>query len=296
MEFGWRAAQIFAGSQLVPKHMQGKREDCFIALHMAERLNEDPLIVMQNIVLVQGTPGWKAQYMIARANASGLLKGRIKWRVTGAGEALAVVAYATMAADGEVVESPEINFAMAKAEGWTSNKKYQSMPEMMFRYRSAAFLIRLNMPEVMLGMQTAEEVEDSTFGGEISPDAPPRPTMPNQTAIEGPKERKPRAPKKDEPRSTLSLTDTDGQVVDYPIPGEAKQFEADFIAQMNMAAAVGPEALAGLIESNGQALDQLRADAHAEMLEMYDRIATKAEELGADKMPDTDAPVQGALY
>jgi hypothetical protein len=34
------------------------------------------------------------------------------------------------------------------------------MPELMLRYRSAAFLVRLYAPEVMLGVPTIEEVED----------------------------------------------------------------------------------------------------------------------------------------
>lgn len=296
-EFGWRAAGLFAASQLVPPHLRGKREDCFIAIHMAERLNEDPLVVLQNIHVVSGRAGWSAQYMIGRANRSGVFKGRIGWRVTGQGEALSVVAFATLAETGDVVESPTIDMKMAKAEGWTKNPKYQSMPEVMLRYRAATFLIRFNCPEVMLGIPTSDEVEDTIHSGEIAADAPPRPARPDQTVIEGPKEAKPpKAPKKDEPRSTISLTDADGQVVDYAIPGDAKTFEADFIAQMSMAAAVGAEALAGLLESNAKALEQLRADGWVEMLAIYDTIAEKAETLGGPKLPAADAPTQGTLY
>src|SRR6266567_2986925 len=134
-EFGQRAAKLFAASQLVPQHLRGNVSDCFIGLHMAERLNEDPLVVLQNIVIIKGNAGWKAQYMIARANASGVFKGRIKWRVSGAGPTLSVVAHATMADTGEEVESPTVDMAMAKAEGWTTNSKYTSMPEVMLRYR-----------------------------------------------------------------------------------------------------------------------------------------------------------------
>lgn len=168
-EFGQRAANLFASSQLIPAALRGKPADCFIGLHMAERMNEDPLTVLQNIVIVKGNAGWKAQYMIARANASGVFKGRIKWRVTGAGDAMSVVAYATLAETGEEVASPAIDMKMAKAEGWTQNAKYQSMPEVMLRYRAATFLVRFNCPEVMLGMQTAEEVEDLHYAGAPRP-------------------------------------------------------------------------------------------------------------------------------
>ncbi|MGH6740022.1 MAG: hypothetical protein ACREDY_13500, partial [Bradyrhizobium sp.] len=48
-EFGQRVAKLFSESQLVPEHLRGKVADCFIALHMAERMGEDPLMIMQNI-------------------------------------------------------------------------------------------------------------------------------------------------------------------------------------------------------------------------------------------------------
>jgi hypothetical protein len=158
-EFGQRAANLFAASQLVPAHLRGKPQDCFIALHMAERMGEDPLMVMQNIVIVSGTAGWKTQFMIAKANAAGVFKGRINWRVEGEGERLKVTAFAHLADTGDEV-SASADMKMAKAEGWTKNAKYTSMPEHMLRWRAAAFLIRLYCPEVMMGMQTAEEVED----------------------------------------------------------------------------------------------------------------------------------------
>lgn len=85
---------------------------------------------------------------------------------------------------------------------------------------------------------------------------------------------------------TISLTDADGQVVDYTLPGEAQAFENDLIAQLGMAAAVGPEALAGLAESNGTALDQFRAAGFAEAA---DRILVKCGEHGLK-------PAQGSLY
>jgi hypothetical protein len=52
---------------------------------------------------------------------------------------------------------------MAKAEGWStkSGSKWLTMPELMLRYRSAAFFARIYAPDITLGMQTAEEVYDA---------------------------------------------------------------------------------------------------------------------------------------
>jgi len=48
----------------------------------------------------------------------------------------------------------------AKAEGWTSNAKYKTLPELMLRYRAATLLIRTHIPEVLNGMHTVEELTD----------------------------------------------------------------------------------------------------------------------------------------
>lgn len=63
---------------------------------------------------------------------------------------------------GERLEGPEVSIAMAKAEGWyeKTGSKWKTMPELMLRYRAAAFFGRLYAPDVLMGMQTAEEVID----------------------------------------------------------------------------------------------------------------------------------------
>lgn len=160
-------AKMFALSPLIPEHLRkGDFEqtaaNCLIAIQMAEAMGEMPLVVMQNIHIINGKAGFAAQYMIARANASGIFTGRINWRITGTGDDLAVTAFATLKETGEEVAFTA-TMKMAKAEKWTNNAKYTSMPEVMLRYRSAAFLVRFYAPDVMLGYQSSEEIEDVVF-------------------------------------------------------------------------------------------------------------------------------------
>ena len=152
-----RVANVFASSSLVPPHMQNVA-NVLIALDIANRLGEQALTVMQNIYVVSGRPGWKTEYVIARANRAGVFSSRITWKVTGAGDNLSVTANATLAGTGEAVDAT-CDMKMAMAEQWTRNAKYKSMPEHMLKWRSAAFLIRLYAPEVMLGLPTLEEAE-----------------------------------------------------------------------------------------------------------------------------------------
>lgn len=159
-----RQAKTFACSPLVPKGLREPDEktavaNCYIALKMAEAMGENALVVMQNIYIVHGRAGWSAQYMIGRANASGVFKGRIIPTYTGEGQKRSCTAKATLAQTGDQVQFT-VSMDMAKAEGWTKNAKYQTLPDLMLFYRAATLLIRTVCPEVMLGIATREEIDD----------------------------------------------------------------------------------------------------------------------------------------
>ncbi len=65
-------------------------------------------------------------------------------------------------ATGETLEGPVVTMDMAKAEGWVdkAGSKWKTMPELMMRYRAAAFFGRLYAPEITMGMHSTEEVID----------------------------------------------------------------------------------------------------------------------------------------
>lgn len=71
-------------------------------------------------------------------------------------------AYAVEARTGEHLRGPVVSMRMAVAEGWLAKdgSKWQSMPEMMLRYRAAAFFGRIYAPELLLGIPASDELED----------------------------------------------------------------------------------------------------------------------------------------
>lgn len=155
-----KLADVFAASSLVPTHFQKKPADCFVALQMAYRMGLDPMTALQNIHVVHGCPGLSAQLVISLANRSGVFRSPLRWREAGTlGKEDFAVTCVGVLQDGEEV-SFTVSMAMAKAEGWTKNAKYSSMPQLMLRYRSATMLVRLTCPEVIIGMHTADEWED----------------------------------------------------------------------------------------------------------------------------------------
>lgn len=159
-----RVGKMLALSPLFPDHLRKPSPDVALAngvlcINMAMRLNEDVLTVAQNIFFVNGRPGWAATYMIAKANQSGKFINPIDWDITGEGEAMSATAWAELSSTGKRVQAV-VDMKMARAEGWTKNPKYQSMPRQMLSYRSAVFLIRLYVPEVMVGVPSTAELED----------------------------------------------------------------------------------------------------------------------------------------
>ncbi len=163
-ENSWRLAnrigQAFAASSLVPQAYQGNVANCIVALEMANRMGASPLMVMQNLYIVHGNPGWSSKFLIACFNQSGRFSAlRYEWNA----ERTSCRAWATERATGERLVGPTVTVAMAKEEGWStkSGSKWKTMPELMLMYRSAAFMIRTYAPELSMGLKTDDEIIDT---------------------------------------------------------------------------------------------------------------------------------------
>jgi hypothetical protein len=159
-----RIGVMYARSKMVPAHFQGDEPSCMVAVQMAMRLNIDPFMFLQKTYVVGGKPGMEAPLVIALVNTRGPFKGPINWdlkRDEKTGEVMECTAYATHKGTGQVCSST-ITWKMVEAEGWSkkNGSKWLTLREQMFKYRSAAFLARLYCPEVIMGMSTADELEE----------------------------------------------------------------------------------------------------------------------------------------
>ena len=212
-----RAAMMLSHSTLVPaayrariikrnRYGQIEREEdnpnalsnCVLALNMAQRMNADPLMVMQNLYIVENRPAWSSQFIIAAINACGKFSP-LRFELVDEGEKdftweekiweenpqtgksyrksiphkarihdFSCIAWATEKASGERLSSPRVSIAMAISDGWYGKEgsKWKTMPEIMLRYRAASFFGKLYAPELLMGIATAEEVQDTI---ELSP-------------------------------------------------------------------------------------------------------------------------------
>jgi hypothetical protein len=160
-----RMGKMFNQSALVPQTFRGSDNfgNCIIALNMAQRLQADPLMVMQNLYVVYGNPGWSSKFLIATFNACGKYSS-IRYEKTGkeGTDTWGRRAYAYELATGEKLEGPEVTIAISKKEGWydKNGSKWKTMPELMLCYRAASSFIKTTAPEISMGLQSIEEIQD----------------------------------------------------------------------------------------------------------------------------------------
>jgi len=158
-----RIAKALASSTLIPPQFQGQQgfANCLVALEIANRMRMSPFQVMQNLHIIHGRPSWSSQFIIGLINGCGRFSP-LRYEVTGQGETLACTCVATELASGNDLRGPTVTMAMAKKEGWStkSGSKWLTLPDLMIRYRAAAFWGRLYIPELLVGIQSQEEVVD----------------------------------------------------------------------------------------------------------------------------------------
>ena len=158
-----RIAKALANSTLIPPQFQGQQgfANCLVALEIANRMRISPFQVMQNLHIIHGRPSWSSQFIIGLINGCGRFSP-LRYEISGTGDSLACYCVATELSSGKDLKGPTVSMAMAKKEGWSTKggSKWQSMPELMIRYRAAAFWGRLYIPELLVGIQTQEEVVD----------------------------------------------------------------------------------------------------------------------------------------
>lgn len=180
-----RIAKMYATSSLIPASLKGDPNkefgtpeqkvqaamqktyaNCTIALNMAQRMNADPLMVMQNLYIVHGQPSFSSKFLIACINKCGRYAPlRYEFKGEQGTDDYGCRAYTYETSDvkhKEPIYGTWVTMGMAKKEGWTTKNgsKWLTMPDQMLIYRAAAFFQRSNCPEISMGLSTSEELQD----------------------------------------------------------------------------------------------------------------------------------------
>ena len=177
-ELAQRAAKMLSMSSLVPTDYQGPTglPNCIIALNMASRMGADPLMVMQNLVVVHGRPTWSSQFLIATFNSCGRFSSmRYEFFGDKQSDEYGCRAISIEQATGEKLVGTDVTIAIAKAEGWYSRNgsKWKTIPQQMLTYRAACWFVRAYAPELSMGLHSAEEVIDISDYKDVTPKRSP---------------------------------------------------------------------------------------------------------------------------
>lgn len=161
----YQMAKALASSTIVPRDYQNNPSNCLIAIEQAQRLGVSPMMVMQNLYVIQGRPSWSSKFLIAAINNSGKFDMELQFDEKNDADGKPYSCLCWTQRNGRRVDGMEVNMDMAKAEGWLSKNgsKWRTMPKLMLRYRAASFFSSLNCPELTLGLYTQEEAMDTTF-------------------------------------------------------------------------------------------------------------------------------------
>lgn len=168
-----RVASMLSKSDFVPERFRGNIGNCMVALDMASLMRMHPIMLMRQMYIVHGSPGFTGQFVSALLNNSKRYVDPIEyeWKSEKGKPDWGCRAFAIRKSSGKKVHGPWVDWQMVQKEKWNVDKPYRdgkgvqlskwnTMPEIMFRYRAASFFGRANDADLLMGMQTIDEIED----------------------------------------------------------------------------------------------------------------------------------------
>ncbi|MDM4971565.1 RecT family recombinase [Escherichia coli] len=164
-----RFAELMSQSKAtVPKHLEGKPADCLAVTMQAAQWGMNPFAVAQKTHVVNGTLGYEAQLVNAVVSSSSLLATRLNYRWSGdwsnvngktdKSPNLTVTVSAVLKGEAE---PRELTISMAQA-GVRNSPLWEQDPRQQLAYLCTKRWARLHAPDVLLGVYTPDELQETT--------------------------------------------------------------------------------------------------------------------------------------
>jgi hypothetical protein len=161
-----RVAELMAsGRAAVPKHLQGSVADCMAIVMQAMRWDMDPYAVAQKTHIVNGALGYEAQLVNAVVENSGAIVGHFHYQHRGEGGTLETRVGAVLRGDAEITWGEWLSVNAPKVK---NSPLWQTNPKQQLGYLQVKNWARSYCPGAILGVYTADEIEDR-----IGDDTPP---------------------------------------------------------------------------------------------------------------------------
>ncbi|HFL4765536.1 TPA: RecT family recombinase [Escherichia coli] len=163
-----RFAELMAQSKAtVPQHLAGKPADCLAVTMQAAQWGMNPFAVAQKTHVVNGTLGYEAQLVNAVVSSSNLLTTRLNYEWAGdwskvngktdKSPSLTVTVSATIKGEAD---PRSLTISMAQA-GVRNSPLWEQDPRQQLAYLCVKRWARLHAPDVLLGVYTPDELEES---------------------------------------------------------------------------------------------------------------------------------------
>lgn len=163
-----RFAELMAQSKAtVPAHLAGKPSDCLAVTMQAAQWGMNPFAVAQKTHVVNGTLGYEAQLVNAVVSSSNLLATRLNYRWDGdwskvsgktdKSPSLTVTVWATIKGESD---PRTLTISMAQA-GVRNSPLWEQDPRQQLAYLCVKRWARLHAPDVLLGVYTPDELQET---------------------------------------------------------------------------------------------------------------------------------------
>ena len=153
--FVQRKAQAFIKSSILPANFKNIG-DVIILDEMSRDLGVSMIMLAQQLFIVHGKSGMSGQLVLALLNKADKFDRPLMFEERES--PWGVRAYSFIGEDrlnGEWIDDQLIS-----ANGWGSNPKWKTMKGQMAKYRAGTWFARVYAPEILMGFQEVEEIND----------------------------------------------------------------------------------------------------------------------------------------
>ena len=166
----WKMASQLAKSDILPDNYKNKPQNVVIAVGLARQMDLPPFTVMQNLSIIRGKTSWSGSFCKTLIERTGKFKDlELNYIGEKGKDTYGCYLSAIRVSDNKLIKGPEVTMKMAKDEGWTSNKKWLTLTDLMLAYRCQSFFCRLYVPEAMNGIYTDDEINEININNQRKP-------------------------------------------------------------------------------------------------------------------------------
>lgn len=168
-------AEHVADTSFVPKGLRGNSPATAAAMLYGREVGMGPMMALQNVQVIEGSPSLKAEHLRAMVLAAG---HELSYPVFTPGRVVARGRRRGQSAYTDV----EWNLDMAKAAGLGGKDNWRKYPRAMLAARATGELCRLMFPDVTHGLYAVEELQDDpSLGADHADDVTSSETPPQSS-------------------------------------------------------------------------------------------------------------------